>query len=110
MTNTILNTIITFIISGMLGYCVSLIKQYREKIRNKEDNEKVQNIALLTLLQTNLTSVYFKYQSKKELPDYIHKNWMNLFGIYKRLGGNDYCDTLKKKMDAWEIIRTDILK
>ncbi len=109
MTHAIINTTITFIISGILGYCVSVIKNYKKKLKDKEDNEKVQNLALLTMIQSNLTNTYFERNKKKQIEDYVFKNWNNLFDIYQKLGGNDYCHTLKKKMQNWEIVHTDIL-
>ena len=109
MTQTIMNTVITFIISGILGYCVSVIKNYKKKLKDKEDNEKVQNLALLTMIQSNLTNTYFERSRKKQIEDYVFKNWNNLFDIYQKLGGNDYCHALKKKMQDWDIVHTDIL-
>lgn len=109
MTHTILNTFITFLISSILGYCVSVIKNYKRKLQDKEENEKIQNEALLTMIQSNLTNTFFVYNELKRIPDYVFKNWNNLFDIYQKLGGNDYCHTLKVKMEHWEIIKTDIL-
>ena len=109
MTETILKTVITFLLSTALGYCASVIKNYKMKLKEKTDNEKVQNMALLTLLQAQLTNTFFVYNEIKQLPDYILRNWLNLFKIYKELGGNDYCDTLKNKIEKWEIKKTDIL-
>ena len=40
---TVINTIITFIVSGSLGYCVSVIKNYKKKALEKTENEKLQN-------------------------------------------------------------------
>ena len=109
MTQTIINTAITFIISSILGYCVSVIKNYKKKLADKNDNEKVQNVALLTMIQSNLTNTYFVYNELKQIPDYVMRNWNNLFDIYQKLGGNDFCHTLKTKMEKWEIVHTDIL-
>lgn len=109
MINTIITTIITFVISGLLGYCVSRIKTYRDKAIKDKENENIQNLALLTLLQTELTNTYYKYQKNGEIPDYIYKNWLNLLSIYEKLGGNDYIHTLSKKMEGWVIVKTDIL-
>ena len=109
MTHTIINTVVTFIISSILGYCVSVIKNYKKKLKEKEQNEKVQNEALLTMIQSNLTNTYFVYNKLEQIPDYMLKNWNNLYDIYQKLGGNDYCHTLKKKMESWEIVHTDIL-
>ena len=64
MTHTIINTTITFIISSILGYCVSLIRGYKKKLAKKQKNENVQNMALLTLLKSNLTKEKLKMQMK----------------------------------------------
>ena len=109
MTHTIINTTITFIISSILGYCVSVIKNYKKKLQNKTKNEEVQNMALLTLMQSHLTNTFFVYSEVKQIPDYIFKNWLNLLKSYEGLGGDDYVHTLQKKMESWEIIKTDIL-
>lgn len=110
MVNTIITTIVTFIISGLLGYCVSRIKYYKDKAIKDRENENIQNIALLTLIQAELTNTYFEYGQKGEIPDYVYKNWLNLLSIYEKLGGNDYIHTLSKKMESWVIAKTDILK
>lgn len=109
MVNSVINTIISIVVSASFGYCVSLIKSYKKRLKTKENNEKIQNEALLTMIQSNLTNTYIEYSKKKQIPDYIFKNWNNLFDIYQKLGGNDYCHTLKKKMETWEIVHTDIL-
>lgn len=109
MQHTIINTAITFVVSSILGYCVSVIKGYKKKIKEKSKNENVQNMALLTLLQSQLTNTYFVYQNLQEIPDYVYRNWLNSLKIYEQLGGNDYCHTLQKKMQTWEITKTDVL-
>lgn len=110
MVTTIISTVITFVVSSILGYCVSAIKNYKKKLKDKTENEEIQNQALLTLLQAQLTNTYFVYNEMGEISDYVLRNWLNLFKIYKQLGGNDYIDTLKQKMDAWVVVKTDILK
>ena len=110
MTQTIISTAITFIISSILGYCVSVIKNYKNKLNQKNENEKVQNIALQTILQSQLTNVYFVYQELGEIPDYVYKNWLNMLSIYEKLDGDGFIHTLAEKMKNWKIIKTDILK
>jgi len=56
-----------------------------------------------------LTNTYYVYNEIGSIPDYVWRNWLNLFKIYRELGGNDYVDTLKEKMMNWEITKTDIL-
>lgn len=110
MVTTIISTAITFVVSSILGYCVSAIKNYKQKLKDRNENEDIQNKALLFLLQAQLTNTYFVYNEIGEISDYVLRNWLNLFKIYKQLGGNDYVDTLKQKMDSWVVVQTDILK
>ena len=93
-----------------MGYCVSVIKGYKKKIKSKEVNEEVQNIALQTILQSQLTNTYFVYQEIGEIPDYVYKNWLNMLAIYEKLEGDGFIHTLADKMKTWKITKTDILK
>ena len=79
---------------------MSVIKDYKKRLKDKENNEKIQNVALLTMIQSNLTNTYFEYSKKRQIQDYMFKNWNNLYDIYQKLGGNDYCHALKKKMES----------
>ena len=110
MTQTIISTAISFIVGGVLTYCVNTIKNYKKKLKIKTENEEIQNQALLTLLQAQLTNTYFVYNEMGEIPDYVYKNWLNLLKIYEQLGGDGYIHVLSRKMENWVVIKTDILK
>lgn len=103
-------TVIGVVVTSSCGYLAAKAKGYRQKIKNKEVNEQVQNVALQTILQSQLTNVYFVYQEMGEVPDYVYKNWLNMLKIYEQLGGDDYIHTLAHKMENWKIAKTDILK
>lgn len=109
MTHTIINTAITFIISSILGYCVSVIKNYKKKLKDKTNNEQVQNLALQALLKSQLTNTYFVYSELKKIPDYAYQNFLDLLKVYESLGGDGFIHTIARKMEAWEIVKTDIL-
>ena len=109
ITDKVFGTILTFCLTTALGYCLSSIKNYKEKIKKAKDNEKIQNQALLTLLQNSLTNTYFVYENIGEIPDYVYKNWLNLLGAYESLDGDDYVHNLAEKMSKWKIVKTDIL-
>lgn len=99
MIEKIINTIIPIIVSGVLGYCISIIKNY---ILLKK--------ALMTILQNHLTSTYYVYENLEKIPDYVYRNWKNSQKIYEQLGGNDYVHVLDEKMRNWDFEQTDILK
>lgn len=109
MVSTIINTLITIIISSILGYCVSVIKNYKKKIEDNKKNENMQNMALLTLLKGNLTNTYFVYSELRQIPDYAYQNFLDTLNVYENLGGNGFIHTIAKKMEDWEIVKTDIL-
>lgn len=110
MSATIINSIITFLVSTALGYCVKTIKEYKEKLKKKNTENEVIKEALKYLIQSNLTNTYYVYDGIGKIPDYCMKGWLNLFKIYKSLGGNEFVDNIHKRMEKWEITRTDILE
>ena len=110
MTQLFLNTILTFSVSSVLGYCLNSMRNYKNKLNQKEKESKILKDALMTILQNNITNTYYKYASIEEIPDYVYKNWLNSMKMYENLGGNDYCHTLKRKKENWKIVTTDILK
>lgn len=110
MTQTMISTTITFIVSSILGYCVSVIRNYKKKLQEKEEEGRLLKEALMTIFQSNLTNTYYVYENQKQIPDYVYKNWCNSKGIYERLGGNDYIHVLADKMKSWDFEKTDILR
>ena len=100
MSHIIISTAITFIVSSILGYCVSVIRNYKKKLEDKKENENIQNIALQTLLKSQLTNTYFVYNELKEIPDYVYQNFLDMLSVYESLGGNSYIHTIAKKMET----------
>lgn len=106
---TIINTIITFIVSTLLGYCLKASISYKEKLKAKTTNEQLQNTALMTLLKNNLTSTYFVYSELRQIPDYVYQNFLDELEVYEKLGGNTFIENISHKMESWKITKTDIL-
>lgn len=103
MTEQIIKSIIGIVVSGVVGYLVATLKNYKKK------NKGLTN-GIMILLQSNITNTYFYYEPTKSIPDYIYKNCLNELKAYEDLGGNDYVHILAEHMKHWEITRTDILK
>ena len=74
MIQAIINTVITGIVSALLGYCISLIKNYKKRIEEKENESKILKEAMMTMLQSNLTNTYYVYENMEQIPDYVYKN------------------------------------
>lgn len=110
MLQTVINTTITIIVSSLLGFCISKLKEYKNRLKNKDEENELLKEALMTMLQNNLTNTYYVYENMKEIPDYVYKNWVNSLKIYEKLGGNDFVHVLYEKMKTWDFTKTDILK
>ena len=95
-------TVVGFITTGIIGYLSA-------KVKSKTKNEKMQNLALQALLKSQLTNTYFVYNELKKIPDYIYQNFLDLLKVYEGLDGDGFVHTLAKKMESWEIVKTDIL-
>lgn len=102
-------TVVSFCITGALGFLVAQIKQYKKKEKeDKEERELLKN-GLKMLLQSNLTNVFYVHNELGQIEDYKLKNWYNELKEYYGLGGNDYMHVLESKMSKLKIIHTDIL-
>ena len=110
MLETIIKSAIGIIVSGALGYCISKLKEYRKKLKSKEDEKDLLKEAMMTMLQGSLTNTYYLYEEIGKIPDYIYKNFLNSLAIYEKLGGDDYIHVLADKMRKWDFEKTDILK
>ena len=109
MITTIINTTIGITIGAIISFLSNRVKNYSKKLKEKDQNNDIQNEALLFLLQSTLTSLFFQYDKNKELYDYQLRGWINMFKIYKKLGGNDFIDELKERIITFRIINTGIL-
>lgn len=98
----ILMIIVKYLVPIILGWCLNVIRSYRKKTA-------ATNKALKIMLQSNLTNTYFVYSTKKKIPDYVYRNWLNMLDEYENLEGDDYIHNIAERMKAWELVRTDIL-
>ena len=102
MIDKIISIILGYVIPALLGFFIAKVSNYKKKNNSMK-------IAIMTLLQSNLTNTYFLYDEVKAIPDYIYKNFLNELKAYEGLDGDDYIHTIAEKMKSWKIIRTDIL-
>lgn len=110
MLTTIINTTISTVVGLLIGFLIGKIKEYNGKIKDEKANNIIQNEALKLLLQNALTNAFFVYEETKMMKDYQYKSWINMFKIYKALGGNDYIDELNNRIKKFEIEKTGIMK
>ena len=96
MVETVINTIISYIIPLILGYLICLMKSYRER-------DKMQEEALKCLLRSNITSKYYVYNELKEIPLYEKENINYMYEQYVKMKGNSYVGGLVEEINRLQI-------
>lgn len=99
MVETALTTALSVLVSSLVVYCINQVKGFTAIKK-----------ALMIMLQSNLTNTFFAYEKIGKIPDYVYRNWLNELKEYETLGGDDYIHALAKKIESWEIVKTDILE
>ena len=89
-------TIVSFSITGILGFMIARLKDYKNRDKNQEE-------ALKCLLRSNITSKYYVYTELKEIPLYEKENIDYMFEQYDKMGGNSYVEGLVKEINALPI-------
>lgn len=110
MIETILKSIISYVVPAILGFLIALLKNHKKKNDEIKEELDVLKEANMIQLQSSISNTYFLYEPVCKIPDYLYRNTLNEFKAYKQLGGNDYIEAIMHKMESWEVIRTDILK
>lgn len=89
-------TLVGLIVSGLFGYCVNVIKSYK-------NNDKTQEEALKCLLRSNITSKYYVYNSIGEIPQYEKANVNYMYEQYKKMGGNSYVSQIVDEINNLKV-------
>ena len=110
MIHTILIASVSTITGSVIGYLISVLKKYKDNLSQKNENEILQNTAIRTILKSQLTKTYFVYSELKKIPDYVYQDFLDMLKVYESFGGNGFVHNLAKKMENWDITKTDILK
>ena len=89
-------TIVSFSITGVLGFMIARLKDYKKRDKNQEE-------ALKCLLRSNITSKYYVYTELKEIPLYEKENIDYMIEQYDKMGGNSYVEGLVKEINPLPI-------
>lgn len=104
MLDKVISVVITFVVSGALGYCVKVIENYKKKVENYKDANETQNEAIKCLLRANIVNQYYVYKQIGKIPFYVKESLHKEFEAYKGLNGNSFVEDIMKEIDTWEVI------
>lgn len=116
MIKTIISTVITFVVSGVLGYCVSVIKNYKNKLNEKKQKEnqvlkeikKLKETQLLDM-RNDLSNKFYVYDALEAVEDYLVMSFREKCEAYFELGGNNWIHPMYDKSFKWNIKPTGYL-
>lgn len=88
----ILVTVLTVIITPLMGYIVWLLKQ-QTKDRNAYEK------GIMLLLRVQIIEYHDKYMRKGAIPTYAYDNFEDIYNCYHELGGNSMADKMHKEIN-----------
>ena len=121
MKTQIINTIVTFVVTGGLGYCVSTIKNMNQKKQEKEDKilKEIESIKAkqemmesneLLEMRNDLSNKFFVYDTMEEVEDYLVMSFREKCERYFDMDGDSWIHPMYDKSFEWKIKPTGYLK
>ena len=104
------NTVITFIVSGALGYFTSTIKNYKkQKDEILKEFEQLKESQLMDM-KNDLSNKFFVYDAMEEVEDYLIMAFREKCERYFKLGGDSWIHPMYDKSLQWKTKQTGYLK
>lgn len=110
MTDIIIKTIITALTSGILGYCISVIKNYKKSKDEILEEFKQLKESQLMDMKSDLSGKFFVYDALEEVDDYLVMAFREKCERYFHLGGNTWIRPMYEKSFQWKIKSTGYLQ
>lgn len=109
MINTGINTTITIITSGFLGYFVNKIRSYKkQKDKIMEELAQLKENQMMDM-KNDLSNKFFIYDSMEEVEDYLVMAFREKCERYFEMGGNTWIHPMYDKSFKWKIKHTGYL-
>ena len=110
MTETIIKTILSFVTTGILGYCVSTIKYYKKGKDEILKEFKELKESQLADMKSDLSGKFFIYDAMEEVEDYLVYSFREKAERYFKMGGDSWIHPMYEKSKTWKIKPTGYLK
>lgn len=81
-----------------------MLLEHLEADKLEQANAADDREALLCLLRSSITQVYYTYLPTKQVPAHQYKNTIYLTDVYTKLGGNSYVATVVENMKEWDVL------
>lgn len=110
MVTLIVNTVVTFLLGNILGFCLSLLKKYKNQKEEIMKEFKELKDSQLMDMKNDLTNKFYVYDSMEEIEDYLVMGFREKCERYFSLGGDSWIHPMYDKSFQWKIKPTGYLK
>lgn len=88
----ILITILTVVVTPLMGYIVWLLKEQKK-------DRTAQEKGIMLLLRVQLIEYHDKYMRKGKIPTYAFQNFEDMYEAYHELGGNSMAEKMHDEIN-----------
>lgn len=106
MINIIINTVLTTLVGGILGYFTSLLKNYKKQKDEILNEFKELKESQLLDMKNDLSNKFFVYDDMEEVEDYLVIAFREKCERYFKMGGNTWIHPMYDKSFQWKMKKT----
>ena len=110
MITLIVNTIITFLLGNILGFCLSLLKKYKKQKEEIMEEFKELKESQLMDMKNDLSNKFFVYDAMEEVEDYLVMAFREKCERYFKMNGDSWIHPMYDKSFKWKIKVTGYLR
>ena len=86
-----------------LNDCFSGLSKDLDRLDRKlEDFHSEQKVYNVAMIRHDIVQVYEFYKSSAAMPSDVYESTMNLYDMYKKIGGNSFIDELISEIKSWK--------
>ena len=120
MTEQIIKIIVNFAVTGLLGYFVATLKNFKKKKKEKDDKilQEIENLKKkqeevekeqLSEIKAELSNKFYAYDAMEQVEDYLVMSFREQCERYFKRGGDSWIHPMYDKSFKWNIKPTGYL-
>ena len=77
------------------------VKEIKKEVFQLKDSQAEMN---KILCRREISSIYYTYNKEKKLPQRDFESTLNIYDVYKSMGGNGAAERMVDEIKSWEVI------
>ena len=109
MIQQAINTAVAFVVSGLLGYCVSQLKSFKKQKSDIMSEFKQIKQSQLADMKSDLSNKFYVYDAMNEVEDYLVMAFREKCERYFQMDGDSWIHPMYEQSFKWKIKKTGYL-